>query len=307
MTVKKTGWADKSIAETTKDNAITIGTSVPVALMNIDEGFDAYDMIGYDLGKVNVEAEPPLIRFDVTEPGSFLVNSRKKLLTDLVRPAGVSDYDWDKPRDEWSWVKNRYWGIQADDTPDAIYRMGSLKLFGTPADGPKQLEFLALEHDNDLEMSLRANHDLLGNEVLMRPMSPLSTAEIKSAISKGKAAGLEDDAATIFDFKGNGGGQQNGQNLLLNLNLNGIAVDKQYFALVDYRSWLAASDWEFTKDYMIGVALKHHNQDPENSNVVKLVSYLSGISGAGLPPKGAYPFRYVFKGGYSKAMSYTID
>lgn len=298
MSVKKTGWAEKHLDESTRDHTITVSCEVPVVLATFEEGFDGYEMTGYDLGMPGVPKERPLMELRATTADTWLADKRKALLDDYDPKVPVNV----KPADEHTAVIKRYWGVQSSATPDLIYRNGTVNLFGKNAAG-KKLEMLQMEGTIELENDLRARQHLLGNEGLMRPSPPLSTAEINSAIAKGKQAGLDAADVNIFDLKSN---VNVAPPLNLNLNLNGISPDKSFFAIVDYRPWLANQDWEFCKTKMIeGMAWWKGNDKFDHPEVLKLINHLTPKTIA--RPKGTFHYQFLFHGKYTIDRTYYLN
>jgi hypothetical protein len=99
----------------------------------------------------------------------------------------------------------------------------------------------------------------------MKPAPPLSNTEIAAAKAKGKQQQQqEEEDDGIFDLAGLGGGSGSSGGIKdPGFGLAANASDKQYFAVVDYRPWLANADWEAIKMmYMYYAINKWENSKP---------------------------------------------
>ena len=99
---------------------------------------------------------------------------------------------------------------------------------------------------------------------------------------------------------GSGGGIKN-----QGFGLAGVAADKQYFAVVDYRPWLANADWEAIKMmYMYYAINKWENSKP--GYVTEIRDYLNSKGKPGKLPKGSYSVAMKINGSYPIKLNYQI-
>jgi hypothetical protein len=296
----------------------------PVLLLNCDEGFDAYDLKGYDLNPndddTKTQPEPPLFTFE-TDPGAWLQDKRTAFWENMggskpgkwdlgnIRPAEVSHLDrWaknpNKYEDDWNYPAQEY-------LPAPLYRTvvagnRQLKYFGTP-EIAKESEMHGFRWDKDLETDLRNKGYLAANEGFMKPAPPLSNTEIAAAKAKGKQQQQqEEEDDGIFDLAGLGGGSGSSGGIKdPGFGLAGNASDKQYFAVVDYRPWLANADWEAIKMmYMYYAINKWENSKP--GYITEIRDYLKGKGMPGKLPKGSYSVGMKIHGSYPKTLNYQI-
>lgn len=305
INVKKTGSARHFFDV---ENGIFSSVECPVILLGCDEGFDGYDLKGYNLNAdPNYEDEnlmdPPLFTFETPEAGEWMADQQSKYWdfrgswtapgninvsalcpiesNHLDRWTNAPDkhgFDWDYP--------------SSSNTPKPIYRTtlkGGRKLhfFATPLTVTPELH--GATWSKDVETELRADGTLKGNEAFMKPMPPLSNAEINSAIAQGNQANeSDDDNGSILDFSMGGGNTGGGIGQQMpGLGLAGVSADKQYFAVMDYRPWLANADWEFIKMMIMYYAVKKY-EDSHPGKIPVVRDYIQAKPMPGTLPKGTY-------------------
>ncbi len=327
FSVKKTG-AFGQVFDV--ENGIFGAEDCPVVLLGCGEGFDAYELKGYNLNTDGgyedpKKVEPPLFTFFSSDPGQWLVDQRKKYFDYL---GGSKPGKWDvsnyKPLekshlDRWlpqPTMGNDKWPYPSPSyTPEPIYRSTlnankKMNFFCSPVQyqiegfGP---ELHGITWKKEVEDELRQRGFLNGTEGFVKPAPPLSNAEINTAKAQGQQAQQnDDDDGSILDLAGLGGGS-GGAGISLNqgLGLAGIAQDKQYFAVVDYRPWLANADWEFIKM----IANFYAAQVWENSHPEYLPEVRDCLEGKGRPgkmPKGNYTLNVQSQGSGLRVINYTI-
>lgn len=308
------------------ENGIIGFEDCPVILINSDEGFDGYDLKGYDLNPndddSNAKPEPPILSFE-SNPGSWLEEKREKFWTNL---GGYSEGKWNlyniRPAesnhlDRWAKTHNKFneeWPYPIQGyLPAPLYRTvlaggKQLHYFGTP-EIVSDSELHGFRWDKELETELRNGGYLAGNEGFMKPAPPLSNAEIAAAKAKGKQfqqqqAEEEDDS--ILDLAGLGGNGGNGGGIQNpGLGLAAFSADKQYFAVVDYRPWLANADWEAIKMmYMYYAIDKWENSKP--GYITEIRDCLKNKGMPGKLPKGNYSVDMKIFGTYPKTLNYQV-
>lgn len=326
--VKKTGAAQQNYDVV---NGIYGWEDCPVVLIGCDEGFDGYDLKGYNLNtdigfQDPNKIEPPLFTFEISEPGQWLVDQRTKFFDHF---GGSKQGKWDvyycKPLEESHldrWLpqpKNDYDYPYPTPglTPAPIFRTtmtggGKLNFFGTPSlvmGLNDRIEMHEAEWSKDLEQTLRNRGYLAANEGFMKPAPPLSNAEIQSAIAQGKQfqENQEEDDDGLLDIALAGGGNSGKPGNALNpgLGLAGIASDKQYFAIVDYRPWLANADWEFIKmmaNYF--AAEKWEGSHPEW--LPEVYNFLEAKGKPGKLPAGTYSFNVRANKAMIRILNYQV-
>lgn len=310
--VKKTGSVKQSFDV---ENGIWSSVECPVILINCDEGFDAYDLKGFNLNTdPNYEDEnlidPPLFTFVTPEPGQWLADQYSKYWDyrgSWTAPGNINVSAL-CPKEEWHYDR---WtdapvkpGFGSDwqypipfFTPEPITRTtlkGNRKMhfFCTPTFISGLFdddELHGITWSKEVESELRQDGTLKANEGFLKPAPPLSAAEINAALAKGNQPPADDDDHSILDLAGVGGGNSGGGigNSMPNLGLAGFSSDKQYFAVVDYRPWLANADWEFIKMMIMYYAVKkYENNQPGKVPVVR--NYLQAKGMPGTLPKGDY-------------------
>jgi hypothetical protein len=318
--VKKTG-AYKQIYDV--ENGIFGAEDCPVILIGNDEGFDGYELQGYDLNAPGNEdpnkIEAPMFTFSVNVPGPWLDEQRTKFWTNMggapqgakwslynIRPSESSHLDrWTKDPDQSNGSGLAKWNYPVQYyTPEPIYRNtlnGGRKMnfFGTPSLVSQKNALLGATWEKSVENELRQRGFLNAQEGFMKPAPPLSNAEINAAKAQGQQQGQADDDISIFDFANpNGGGKGGGiGNQQAGLGLAAFPPDKQYFAVVDYRPWLANAEWECIKMLYMQWAV-HAWEKSKPSYVTEARNYLESKGKPGKLPKGDYPFEMLFNNGF---------